>query len=111
MKIQSSMWLWAVCGLALAAPVASVHADINTGKLGAEYSVGSELLADFVQSYNFKCADEITEAQLRELLNNLDQDSDLAIMVEADRMDWRDLYVETRSAIECISSEVVSKGY
>jgi len=79
--------------------------------LSQQYQVAHSILVDFVGSYNFKCPTEITRAQLTDLLNRLDDDTELSVMVESTRLQWRDIYVEARSTISCLTQGEVSKGY
>jgi len=79
--------------------------------LSQQYKVAHSILSDFVGSYNFKCPAEITGPQLTGLLNRLDDDTELSVMVESTRLQWRDIYVEARSMITCLTQGQVSKGY
>jgi len=79
--------------------------------LSQQYQVAHSILVDFVGSYNFKCPAEITRPQLTGLLNRLDDDTELSVMVESTRLQWRDIYVEARSMITCLTQGEVSKGY
>ena len=79
--------------------------------LSKEYSIKSTLLAEFIESYNFKCPDEINETQLRDLLKDRYAENQLNIMIESDNLGWRDIYVEARSDITCLTDGTVSKGY
>ena len=81
-------------------------------EVSAEFSINrSLLLEDFVNSYNFKCPDVITEQQLRAMLLDKYADHELNIMIESEHLKWRDTYVEARSNIMCLTTGVVSKGY
>jgi hypothetical protein len=88
-----------------------VAAEVAVSKLAKQYEIKASVLEDFVNSYNFKCPKEISEWQLLVLLDALDEDTELSTMVESDKMDWRDMYVEARSAIACMTDGKVSKGY
>ncbi len=79
--------------------------------LSQQYQIVHRVLADFVESYNFKCPSEITRPQLTALLNRLDDDTELSVMVEGNRLGWRDIYVEARSMIGCLTHGEISKGY
>lgn len=79
--------------------------------LSKEYSVKASLLSEYIESYNFKCPNEINELQLRSLLKDRYADNQLNIMIESDNLDWRDIYVEARSDITCLTDGTVSKGY
>jgi len=85
--------------------------DIKVSALANQYEISADVLEDFVNSYNFKCPKEITSWQLEVLLDALDEDTELSVMVESDKMDWRDMYVEARSGIACMTDGAVSKGY
>ena len=79
--------------------------------VSAEFSINRSLLEDFVNSYNFKCPDVISEEQLRAMLLDKYADHELNIMIESKYLNWRDTYVEARSNILCLTTGVVSKGY
>jgi hypothetical protein len=80
-------------------------------QLSVQYEVPVTVLTDFVASYNFKCPSEITPAQLKSLLSRLDDDTELSVMLESHRLQWRDIYVEARGLISCLTPGNVSKGY
>jgi hypothetical protein len=80
-------------------------------QLSLQHEVPIMVLTDFVASYNFKCPSEITPLQLKSLLNRLDDDTELSVMVESHRLQWRDIYVEARGLISCLTSGSVSRGY
>ena len=84
---------------------------LQISDISLEYSIKETLLNDFVESYNFKCPEEIAETQLRSLLNDRYGEHQLNIMIESDKLDWRDIYVEARSGISCLTEGMVSKGY
>jgi hypothetical protein len=79
--------------------------------LAEQYNISLSVLQDFVESYNFKCSQELSAPSLVEILNAEDDDTELSIMLEANRLDWRDIYVEARSGIGCLDKGPVSKGY
>ena len=79
--------------------------------LAQQYQVSHVVLTDYVHSYNFKCSEEITQPQLANLLTRLDEDTELSVMLESDKMQWRDLYVEARSLIGCFGEGEISRGY
>lgn len=108
MKMVSTCF-WII--IALFASNAFAEAKMDLSSKAKEQGVSLTVLQDFVQSYDFKCPDPINEQQLDQQLAALDEESDLAIMLEADRMEWRDLYVESRSQIQCMTGGEVSKGY
>jgi len=80
-------------------------------QLSQQYEVPTKVLSDFVGSYNFKCPSEITPGQLKTLLNRLDDDTELSVMVESSRLQWRDIYVEARGMIACLTPGEISRGY
>ena len=84
---------------------------LQISDISLEHSIKENLLSDFVESYNFKCPEEITEVQLHSLLNDRYGEHQLNIMIESDKLDWRDIYVEARSGISCLTEGMVSKGY
>jgi hypothetical protein len=79
--------------------------------LGNDFGVRVEVLNDFKASYDFKCPSTLTEAQLISLLNDENEDHELSVMIESDRLSWRDIYLEARSGISCLSQGAISKGY
>jgi len=79
--------------------------------LAERYQVSHVVLSDYVNSYNFKCPDEITSPELTDLLSRLNEDTELSVMLETDKMQWRDLYVEARSLIGCFSRGDISRSY
>ena len=85
--------------------------EIKVDELALRYQVDALVLKDFVNSYNYKCPAELELEQLEKLLNALDDDTELSVMIEGNRMDWRDIYVEARSSISCLTPGTVSKGY
>ena len=84
---------------------------LKISDISQEFSIKPTLLSDFVESYNFKCPEEISEPQLRSLLNDKYAEHQLNIMIESDKLDWRDIYVEARSGISCLTEGMVSKSY
>jgi hypothetical protein len=79
--------------------------------LSNDFAVRIEVLNDFIASYDFKCPSTLTEAQLISLLNDENEDHELSVMIESDRLSWRDIYLEARSGISCLTQGAVSKGY
>lgn len=75
--------------------------DVSIQKISAEYSVKLEILNDYVSSYDFKCPKILNIIQLKSLLADEFADNELNIMLESDRMDWRDTYLDARSDITC----------
>lgn len=93
---------------------ASLAIDENDSSLPAiaqRYDVPVGVLQDFVASYNFKCPAELSEAQMIWLLKDAPYDNELRVMAESEGMEYRDIYVETRSHIQCLSKGEVSKAY
>jgi hypothetical protein len=106
MKFRLSIF---VVLLSCLANASSTPGDLQT--LAEQYQVSSIVLVDYVNSYNFKCPDEVTSTQLTNLLTRLNEDTELSVMLETDKMQWRDLYVEARSLIGCFSEGAISQGY
>jgi hypothetical protein len=79
--------------------------------LAEKYDVHLSVLEDFVQSYNFKCPQTLSANDLVGILNTEEEDTELSVMIESDRLQWRDIYVEARSGISCLQDGFVSKGY
>jgi hypothetical protein len=93
----------------------SVSADIKSNQLirslSNEFEIKIDVLDDFISTYDFKCPSTLTEAQLKSLLMDEYADHELSVMIESDRLGWRDTYLEARSGINCLTKGVVSKGY
>lgn len=86
-------------------------ADDNLKTLSEKFQVSHIVLSDYVNSYNYKCPDEVTTLQLTHLLTRLNEDTELSVMLETDKMQWRDIYVEARSLIGCFSEGEISSSY
>ena len=91
----------------LASEMTQIHIEEMATKSGKPASV----LKDYVESYNFKCPSPMTHEQLNWLLKDAPYDSDLNIMIESMDMEYRDVYVDARSSIECLTEGQVSKAY
>lgn len=85
--------------------------DYDLDTLASSYSVEVDVLRDYVESYNFKCPEAITEYKLESLLVSFDDYTEVSIMVESHRQGWRDIYVEARAGITCFSDGLMSKAY
>ena len=85
--------------------------DDKLKTLSEKFQVSHTVLSDYVNSYNYKCPNEVTTPQLTHLLTRLNEDTELSVMLETDKMQWRDLYVEARSLIGCFSEGEVSSRY
>lgn len=85
--------------------------DATLSELAKRYNIQLSVLNDFVDSYNFKCPQELSTENLISILNTEDDDTELSVMLESDRLAWRDIYVEARSGISCLHQGIVSKGY
>ena len=83
------------------------HIQAMAKKSGKPASV----LLDYVESYNFKCPSPVNEEQLNWLLKEAPYDSELNIMVESKDMEFRDVYVDARSSIRCLTEGQVSNAY
>lgn len=79
--------------------------------LAEKYDVQLSVLEDFSESYNFKCPQILSANDLVTILNTESEDTELSIMLESDRLQWRDIYVEARSGISCLQDGLISKGY
>ncbi|EAT13697.1 hypothetical protein HF888_09670 [Bermanella marisrubri] len=102
---------YALAAVVLLSSNAMAESDLDLSAKANAHGLELSVLQDFVQSYDFKCPDPISEQELNQQLATLDEESDLAIMIEADRMGWRDLYVESRAQIQCMTAGEVSRGY
>lgn len=103
---------WLLASIILLSWVANAHStEDNLKTLSEKFQVSHTVLSDYVNSYNFKCPDEVTTLQLTHLLTRLNVDTELSVMLETDKMQWRDLYVEARSLIGCFSEGAVSSSY
>lgn len=80
-------------------------------QLAGQYTLSETVLTDFIESYNYKCPEEITREQVLAVINDTVNDTELSVMQESANMNWRDIYVEARSAITCQTSGDVLKGY
>jgi hypothetical protein len=90
---------------------AELNSQQKIVSLSNDFGVRLEVLNDFIASYDFKCPSTLTEAQLISLLNDENEDHELSVMIESDRLSWRDIYLEARSGISCLTQGAVSKGY
>jgi hypothetical protein len=79
--------------------------------IAAEHELNAQVLMDYVESYNFKCPQELTEYRLEAVILSYDDYSELSIMMESNAEGWRDLYVQARSDITCFGEGLVSKAY
>lgn len=80
-------------------------------QLAGKYELSERVLADYIESYNYKCPEEITAQQVLNVINDPLNDTELSVMQESENMNWRDIYVEARSAITCQTDGEVQKGY
>lgn len=85
--------------------------DPQINALATQYAIPVDVLADFVASYNFKCPTELNAAQINWLLKDAPYDNELRIMAESEGMEYRDIYVDARSNIQCMSQGEVSRAY
>jgi len=79
--------------------------------MAGEYELNPRVLMDYVESYNFKCPQELTEYRLEAVILSFDDYSELSIMMESHQQDWRDIYLQARSGITCFGDGLVSKAY
>ncbi|MEH6348065.1 MAG: hypothetical protein V7785_23410 [Bermanella sp.] len=102
---------WLLASFTLLSLMANaISAEENLHTLAEQYQVSHAVLSDYVNSYNFKCPDEVNTAQLTSMLSHLNEDTELSVMLESDKMQWRDLYVEARALIDCFSEGEVSRS-
>lgn len=80
-------------------------------QLAGKYELSERVLADYIESYNYKCPEEITSEQVLAVINDMENDTELSVMQESENMNWRDIYVQARSAITCQTDGEVLKGY
>ncbi|MCP5334243.1 MAG: hypothetical protein H7A08_00960 [Oceanospirillaceae bacterium] len=85
--------------------------DAVVNQVAAQYQIPQAVMHDFVASYNFKCPAKISEAQLVWLLKEAPYDNELRVMAESEGMEYRDIYVDARSNIQCLSKGEVSRAY
>lgn len=79
--------------------------------IAVEHELNTQVLMDYVESYDFKCPQELTEYQLEAVILSYDDYSELSIMMESHQQDWRDIYLQARSGITCFGDGLVSKAY
>lgn len=79
--------------------------------IAAEHELNSQVLMDYVESYDFKCPQALTEYRLEAVILSYDDYSELSIMMESHQQDWRDIYLQARSGITCFGDGLVSKAY
>lgn len=79
--------------------------------LSKTYSKPEPVLMDYFSSYNFKCPKPLLNGQMVWLLTKAPYDSDLNIMIESTEMAFRDVYVEARAGIQCLTKGQVSNAY
>lgn len=102
---------WLLASLTLLSLVANaISEETELQTLAEQYQVNHAVLSDYVNSYNFKCPTEVNTTQLTSLLTRLNEDTELSVMLESDKMQWRDLYVEARALIDCFSEGEVSRS-
>ncbi len=85
--------------------------DIDVSALATQYHTSINILKDYISSYNFKCPQPLKHQQLVWLLTEGPYDSELKVMVESEEMSFRDIYVEARASIPCMTKGQVSKAY
>lgn len=79
--------------------------------MASEHELNFQVLMDYVESYDFKCPQELTEYRLEAVILSFDDYSELSIMMESNQQDWRDIYLQARSGITCFGDGLVSKAY
>lgn len=110
MRIIWMLLLCVLCSNALCHEKDAVT-DADIMHLGKTHGVNVQVLRDYVQSYNFKCPQELTEYKLESLLLSFDDYTELSIMNESHEKQWREIYIEARAGITCFSQGVMSKAY
>ena len=108
--IRRAMWLV----ILMAASVFS-HADeissATMANLSKLYSLDATVLKDYVDSYNFKCPQALDEYKLESIILSFDDYTELSIMMESHKENWRDIYIQARSGISCFAQGHISKAY
>lgn len=79
--------------------------------LAEMYQVRTDVLTDFVHSYDFKCPQALSNQDLISILSLDEEETELSVMQESDNLGWRDTYVEARSNIECLTGEAVTNAF
>jgi len=117
MSLQIKPFLF-LSALFLASQVVSDHgevpSEVDQAKLeflAEMFQVKLEVLSDFVHSYDFKCPKSLSHQDLVTILSMDEEETELSVMQESDKLGWRDTYLEARSNIECIHEGVVSSPY
>lgn len=68
-----------------------------------QYEVNIDTLNDYINTYDFKCPKILTDTQLKSLLKDELIENELQIMIESERMQWRDVYLDARENISCLN--------
>lgn len=76
--------------------------DVDIKNISTDFNVKREIVKDYVSSYDFKCPDVLNIEQLKSILSDEFSDNELNIMLESERMSWRDVYLDARSDITCL---------
>ncbi|WP_353348564.1 hypothetical protein [Oceaniserpentilla sp. 4NH20-0058] len=79
--------------------------------LAEMFSIKTGVLSDFVQSYDFKCPQALSNQDLISILSLDEEETQLSVMQESDKLGWRDTYLEARSRIACLTGEAVTSAY
>jgi len=115
MRLQPLISLIIMSGLFAAAShgqdTANTLDETRVQSIAQQNEINATVLQDYVDSYNFKCPQELEAKTLEILIDNRDDYSELTIMLETYEKDWRDLYVETRAGISCLTDGFVSNAY
>lgn len=83
----------------------------NIEFLAEMFYIKPEVLSDFVQSYDFKCPKTLTQQELVGILSLEDDETELSVMQESEKLGWRETYLEARSKIECLHEGIVSSPF
>lgn len=79
--------------------------------LSKSHDLSLKVLQDYVYSYNFKCPQVLGEYQLEAIILSFDDYTELSIMMESHKENWRDIYIEARSGITCFGDGQISNAY
>jgi len=112
--IQYFLLLSSICLVSQSAKSSDTLTEVNQAQLAflAEmFQIKEEVLTDFVQSYDFKCPQALSHQDLVNILSMDEEETELSVMQESEKLGWRDIYVEARSNIECIHEGLVSNAY
>lgn len=115
MSVYSRLSLFLIVSVCSVVAVATntdeeISEEVLSG-LAQSHDLNVDVLKDYVNSYNFKCPEVMNEYKLESIVLSFDDYTELSIMMESHREQWRDIYIEARSGITCFSEGVVSNAY